>query len=188
MEPNVEPASRRRVLEDATGRRLRRMRLVGRAVAVVVFLWLVVVVLGGIGVGPANRIPFGHLLRPTAGPPRLDRSVRVAQPTAAQLRPALSAPAYAARSAAARAQNSNGVGRIKAARRSAAVRGQAKAAQNAALRAARAAARRAARVGRRGRGTGHGSTNAPGHAIHTKPTKTTTTPRTKTTPSNGHAR
>lgn len=93
-----EPTPRgppRRVLEDATGRRRQRLRWAGRIVALFFGAWLAVVILGGIGVGPAAHVPFGHVLRPTAGPPPLAHPPRVTQPKPADLVPALPAPTVA---------------------------------------------------------------------------------------------
>lgn len=101
--PHITPrAAPRRVLEDASGRRLLRMRWVGRAVALLFLIWLAVVILGGLGVGPVARLPFGHVLRPTAGPPPLRHALHPRQAAPADLVPALPAP-VATPSAAARA-------------------------------------------------------------------------------------
>lgn len=105
--PHITPrAAPRRVLEDASGRRLRRMRWVGRTVALLFLIWLAVVILGGLGVGPVARLPFGHVLRPTAGPPPLRHALHPRQAAPADLVPALPAPVaapVATPSAAARA-------------------------------------------------------------------------------------
>ena len=82
----------RRVLEDPSGRRLRRLRWVGRATALFVLVWLAIVILGGIGVGPARRLPLGHLLRPPAGPPRVHHVPQPVAPDPSDLAPALPAP------------------------------------------------------------------------------------------------
>src|SRR5512147_537269 len=82
----------RRVLEDASGRRLRRMRWVGRVTALLFLGWLAVVILGGLGVGPAGRLPLGHVLRLSAGPPPLRQVPKPAAPAPADLVPALPAP------------------------------------------------------------------------------------------------
>jgi hypothetical protein len=83
----------RRVLEDASGQRLRLLRRVGRAVALVLVVWLSLVFLGGIGVGPAAHVPFGNLLRPALAPPPLRHAPRIVPPARADLVPALPAPA-----------------------------------------------------------------------------------------------
>jgi hypothetical protein len=59
------------VLEDESGRRLRWLRFAGRLVALLAFVWLSLIVLGGLGVGPARHLPFGSALRISAAPPRL---------------------------------------------------------------------------------------------------------------------
>jgi hypothetical protein len=86
----------RRVLEDETGRRLRRMRFLGRIVALLALCWLALVILGGLGVGPATHVPFGTAFRPSAGPPPLRQLPAPRQPAAADLVPALPAPVAAA--------------------------------------------------------------------------------------------
>jgi hypothetical protein len=85
-------AAPRRILEDASGRRQRRMRWVGRSVALLFLVWLAIVILGGLGVGPAGRLPLGHVLRPSAGPPPLRHVPAPSAPAAADLVPALPAP------------------------------------------------------------------------------------------------
>jgi hypothetical protein len=84
------------VLEDPTGRRRRRMRLLGRAVSMLFLLWLVVIVLGGIGVAPLTHAPFVHALRPTRGPPQVRALPRPRPPSPSDLLPALPAAAAAA--------------------------------------------------------------------------------------------
>jgi hypothetical protein len=88
-------AAPRRILEDASGRRLQRMRWVGRLVALLFLIWLAIVILGGLGVGPVGRLPLGHVLRPSAGPPPLRHAPAPSAPVAADLVPALPAPAPA---------------------------------------------------------------------------------------------
>jgi hypothetical protein len=87
--PRLPP---RRVLEDASGRRLQRMRWVGRATALLFLVWLAVVILGGLGVGPVGRLPLGNVLRPSAGPPPLRHVPQPVAPAPADLVPALPAP------------------------------------------------------------------------------------------------
>jgi hypothetical protein len=89
--PIIPRAAPRRILEDASGRRLRAMRWVGRAVALVFLVWLVLVFLGGIGVGPVARLPFGKILRPTVGPPKLNAPLHPTPTPVADLVPALPA-------------------------------------------------------------------------------------------------
>jgi hypothetical protein len=80
------------VLEDASGRRLQRMRWVGRATALLFLSWLALVILGGLGVGPGGRLPLGHVLRASAGPPPLRHLPQPVAPSPADLAPALPAP------------------------------------------------------------------------------------------------
>ena len=94
MHPTTDPRPRR-ALEDASGRRLRRMRWIGRAVALVFLLWFAAILLGALGVGPAGRVPFGSALRPSPGPPPLRRLPPPRQPTPADLVPARPATAVA---------------------------------------------------------------------------------------------
>src|SRR6266852_1014516 len=84
------------VLEDPTGRRARWLRRAGRVVFVVFLAWLLVIVLGGLGLTPVPGIPFTHALRPSSGPPPIVKLRRPRQPTASDLRPALSAATFAA--------------------------------------------------------------------------------------------
>ena len=92
--PHSAPrAAPRRILEDASGRRLQRMRWVGRVVALLFLVWLAIVILGGLGVGPVGRLPLGHVLRPSAGPPPLRQLPVPSAPAASDLVPALPAPA-----------------------------------------------------------------------------------------------
>jgi hypothetical protein len=84
------------VLEDPTGRRARWMRRAGRLVFVVFLAWLLAIVAGGLGLTPVPGIPFTHALRPSSGPPPLVKLPRPRPPTASDLRPALSAAAFAA--------------------------------------------------------------------------------------------
>ena len=84
------PAPASAVLEDPTGRRRRRLRIGGRIVALALSLWLVALVLGGVGLNPVAGVPFAHILRP-ASPPAPKKESEPAQPTVADLQPALPA-------------------------------------------------------------------------------------------------
>jgi len=84
-----------RALEDPSGRRLRRMRWLGRIVAVLFLVWFAAIVLGALGVGPAGRVPFGNALRPSAGPPPLRRLPSPRRPARSDLVPALPATVLA---------------------------------------------------------------------------------------------
>jgi hypothetical protein len=144
------------VLEDASGRRARWMRRAGRVVFLFFLAWLVAILLGGLGLTPIPRLPLGHTLRPSPGPPK----VKLPPPTptpATDLAPALPAAAVA----------TPGVGKIGGTRRgrSATAPGQTKTTTT---------------PGRSSTAPGHTkttttrgrSTTAPGH---TKTTTTTTT-------------
>ena len=84
------------VLEDPTGRRARWLRRAGRVVFVVFLAWLLAILLGGLGLTPVPGLPFTHALRPSSGPPPRVKLPRPRQPTRSDLRPALSAAAFAA--------------------------------------------------------------------------------------------
>ena len=79
------------VLEDPTGRRRRRLRLLGRLVAFVLTLWLIALVLGGIGLSPVSGIPFVQALRPASPPPAAKHLPTPTPGTAADLQSALPA-------------------------------------------------------------------------------------------------
>lgn len=83
----------RRVLEDESGRRLRGFRLVGRLIALLALVWLSLIVLGGLGVGPANHVPFGSALHIAAAPPPLRALPDPRPASAADLLPAVPATA-----------------------------------------------------------------------------------------------
>jgi hypothetical protein len=84
-----------RALEDASGRRLRRMRWIGRAVVLLFLVWFAAILLGALGVGPTGRVPFGRALRPGPGPAPLHRLPPPRQPAPADLVPARPATAVA---------------------------------------------------------------------------------------------
>jgi hypothetical protein len=89
------------VLEDPTGRRARWMRRAGRVVFVLFLAWLLAVVLGGLGLMPVAGIPLTHVLRPSQGPPPLAKLPTPKQPASSDLRPAIPARVFAAKTAAA---------------------------------------------------------------------------------------
>src|SRR6266852_702119 len=84
------------VLEDPTGRRARWLRWAGRCVFLLFLGWLLAIVLGGLGLIPVAGIPFTHVLRPSQGPPALAKLPKPRQPSASDLRPAVSAKVFAA--------------------------------------------------------------------------------------------
>jgi hypothetical protein len=100
------------VLEDPTGRRARRLRLAGRVVFVVFLGWLVAIVLGGLGLMPVAGIPLTHALRPSQGPPVLTNLPEPRQPSTSDLRPALTAADFKARTARAAAQAKRAAGAL----------------------------------------------------------------------------
>src|SRR5260221_11805283 len=76
------------VLEDPSGRRGRRLRLLGRLVAALLTVWLVALVLGAVGINPIGAVPFGTALRPASAPPAQTTLPTPAQPDASDLVPA----------------------------------------------------------------------------------------------------
>lgn len=96
------------------------MRWFGRAVALLFLVWLAVVLLGGLGFGPAERLPLGNVLRPTKGPPPLPRTLHPRGAAPADLVPAVPASVYHAATtssraarAASRAHSASAPGRTK---------------------------------------------------------------------------
>src|SRR6478672_4135291 len=75
------------VLEDPTGRRRRRLRLLSRAIALALTLWLVALVLGAAGLSPVPGVPFARIFRAPAAPAPKKLPTPV-QPTASDLKPA----------------------------------------------------------------------------------------------------
>jgi len=70
---------RHQVLADPTGRRRRRLAVAGRVATTVLGLWLVVLILGGLGLQPLAGIPVvGHLGVHEAAPPALPKRVQAA--------------------------------------------------------------------------------------------------------------
>lgn len=88
LEPSAARGERA-VLEDATGRRGRWMRRLGRTLTVLLLAWLVVLVGGGLGLTPVANLPFGDALRPSKGPEPLRALPKPRKPPAEDLRPAL---------------------------------------------------------------------------------------------------
>jgi hypothetical protein len=82
------PRGDRAVLEDATGRRGRWMRRLGRTATLLVFCWLVVLLVGGLGLTPVANLPLAEVLRPSQGPEPLAGVPKPRRPPADDLRPA----------------------------------------------------------------------------------------------------
>ncbi len=89
------------------------MRWVGRATALLFLVWLALVILGGLGVGPVGRLPLGNVLRPSAGPPPLRHIPHPVAPTPADLVPALPAPVLSVATATARGKSAVAPGHTK---------------------------------------------------------------------------
>ena len=77
------------VLADPSGRRARYLGRAGRAIAVVFLLWLLGLLLAGVGILPAGDLPLGRSVVSQA--PRLRSLPRPAQPTRGELLPARAA-------------------------------------------------------------------------------------------------
>ncbi len=59
------------VLEDPSGRRRAHLRRAGRIITLMMGLWLVALVLGGLGLVPVPGVPQVISLRPSSGPPEI---------------------------------------------------------------------------------------------------------------------
>jgi hypothetical protein len=78
-EPDPPAILPHQVLADPTGRRRRRLAIVGRVATTALGLWLVVLFLGGLGLQPLAGLPIvGHLGVHEAAPPALPERVRAA--------------------------------------------------------------------------------------------------------------
>jgi hypothetical protein len=89
LEPNPPTVLRHQVLADPTGRRRRRLAIAGRAATAVLGLWLVVLILGGLGLQPLAGLPIiGHLGAGEAAPPALPERVQAAVVRGATVAPA----------------------------------------------------------------------------------------------------
>jgi hypothetical protein len=152
------------VLEDPSGRRARWMRRAGRLVFVVFLGWLLAIVLGGLGLMPVAGIPLADVLRPSQGPPPLAQPPARRQPSVSDLRPAVPAELFAARTAKTARNESRSSGASQG--KSTVERGHAKTTPGA-----------AASNGK--------STTAPGRI---KKTTTVTTASGKSTEAHGHAK
>jgi hypothetical protein len=79
------------ILEDPRGRRALWMRRAGRVVFLLFLCWLLVIVLGGLGLIPVKGIPLVRAMRVSQGPPELAKLPTPVLPSASDLRPALPA-------------------------------------------------------------------------------------------------
>jgi len=78
-EPNPPAVLRHHVLSDPTGRRRHRLVIAGRVVTTILGLWLVVLILGGLGLQPLAGLPIvGNLGAREAAPPALPARVQAA--------------------------------------------------------------------------------------------------------------
>src|SRR5205807_6307200 len=78
-EPNPPAVLRHHVLSDPTGRRRHRLVIAGRVVTTLLGLWLVVLILGGLGLQPLAGLPLlGKLGAREAAPPALPERVKAA--------------------------------------------------------------------------------------------------------------
>jgi hypothetical protein len=78
-EPDPPAILRHQVLADPTGRRRRRLAIAGRVATTALGLWLVVLILGGLGLQPLAGLPIvGRLGVREAAPPVLPERVQAA--------------------------------------------------------------------------------------------------------------
>jgi hypothetical protein len=111
------PRGGRAVLEDSTGRRGRWMRRLGRTFALLVFAWLVVLLLGGLGLAPVADLPFAEALRPSKGPEPLATLPKPRRPPARDLSPALPLATPTDVTAGSAPPSPSGAGRARSVRR-----------------------------------------------------------------------
>jgi hypothetical protein len=88
------------VLEDPTGKRRRRLRILARLIALGMSIWLVALLLGAVGITPVGSIPFVRAFKPPAPPPVIHKLPRPRPPTVAELQPALPSASVRLRTAA----------------------------------------------------------------------------------------
>jgi hypothetical protein len=107
-EPHAPVTLRHQVLADPTGRRRHRLAIAGRVATTALGLWLVVLILGGLGLQPLAGLPIvGDLGAREAAPPALPERVQaavakhttVAPVTGAVLAPVTTVPAPPRRAA-----------------------------------------------------------------------------------------
>jgi hypothetical protein len=90
------------VLEDPTGNRRKRLRIVARLIALAMSIWLVALLLGAVGITPVGSIPFVRVFTPPASPPVIHKLPRPRPATVAELQPALPPASAPSRTAAVR--------------------------------------------------------------------------------------
>jgi hypothetical protein len=92
--PDLDPPAilGHQVLVDPTGRRRRRLAIAGRVATTALGLWLVVLILGGLGLQPLAGLPVvGHLGVRGAAPPALPERVQAAVARGATVAPTMGA-------------------------------------------------------------------------------------------------
>src|SRR5438874_17564 len=91
-EPHAPAILRHQVLADPTGRRRRRLAIAGRVATTALGLWLVVLILGGLGLQPLAGLPIvGDLGAREAAPPALPKRVQAAVASHTTVAPATGA-------------------------------------------------------------------------------------------------
>ena len=92
-EPESSAIPRYQVLADPTGRRRHRMAIAGRAATIALGLWLLVLMLGGLGLQPLAGLPIvGDLGAGDTAPPALPERVQIARDTRTSMAPGARAP------------------------------------------------------------------------------------------------
>jgi hypothetical protein len=88
LEPDPPVVLPHQVLADPTGRRRRRMAIAGRLATAALGLWLIVLILGGLGLQPLAGVPLvGGLGARQAAPPALPKRVQSAVARGATVAP-----------------------------------------------------------------------------------------------------
>jgi hypothetical protein len=78
-EPDLPAVLRHQILVDTTGRRRRRLAIAGRLATTALGLWLLVLILGGLGLQPLAGLPIvGDLGAGETAPPALPKRVQAA--------------------------------------------------------------------------------------------------------------
>jgi hypothetical protein len=91
-EPDPPAILPHQILADPTGRRRRRLAIAGRVATTALGLWLVVLILGGLGLQPLAGLPLvGRLGAREAAPPALPERVQAAVARGATVAPTIHA-------------------------------------------------------------------------------------------------